>query len=225
MTAAGGERKGWRGGDEVPNPGGGRRRHGIPQRPPAVGAGGSPEPILEPPTPDPYHRRMPHDHTQMFALASEREALESFLDAQREGLIRKIDGLDDSMARQAPSASSLSLLGLVKHAATWERRWFQVVMGGRALPEDWPTVRTEPRDADLMVGEHDTVDYWVAHYREQIAQSKAVVASMDLASPCARTDIIECNLRYVLFHMIEETARHAGHADIIRETLDGSRGI
>jgi len=48
---------------------------------------------------------------------------------------------------------------------------------------------------------------------------------MDRDSSCARTDLIECNLRYVLFHMIEETARHAGHADIIRETLDGSRGI
>ena len=77
----------------------------------------------------------------------------------------------------------------------------------------------------MMVDENDTVDYWVAHYREQIAQSMAVAASMDLVSPCARTDIIECNVRYVLFHMIEETARHAGHADIIRETLDGSRGI
>jgi len=168
---------------------------------------------------------MSHDHTQMFDLASEREALESFLDAQREGLIRKIDGLDDSMARQAPSASSLSLLGLVKHAATWERRWFQVVMGGRDPPDGWPEVRPEPRDVDMMVDESDTVDHWVAHFREQIAQSKAVAASMDLASPCARTDIIECNVRYVLFHMIEETARHAGHADIIRETLDGSRGI
>ena len=66
---------------------------------------------------------------------------------------------------------------------------------------------------------------WVAYYREQIEQSRAVTASMDLDSPCARTDIIECNVRYVLFHMIEETARHAGHADIIRESLDGSRGI
>ncbi len=168
---------------------------------------------------------MPHDHTQMFTLTSEREALESFLDAQREGLIRKIDGLDDAMARQAPSASSLSLLGLVKHSATWEHRWFQVVMGGRESPDGWPEVSPEPRDVDLMVDENDTVDYWVAQYREQIAKSKAVAASMDLASPCARTDIIECNVRYVLFHMIEETARHAGHADIIRETLDGSRGI
>jgi hypothetical protein len=69
------------------------------------------------------------------------------------------------------------------------------------------------------------VDHWIAYYREQIEQSRAVTASMDLDSPCALPDIIECNVRYVLFHMIEETARHAGHADIIRETLDGSRGI
>jgi len=55
--------------------------------------------------------------------------------------------------------------------------------------------------------------------------TSGVSASMDRDSSCARTDLIECNLRYVLFHMIEETARHAGHADIIRETLDGSRGI
>ena len=111
--------------------------------------------------------------------------------------------------------------GLVKHAATWERRWFQVVMGGRELPDGWPAVQTEPRDADLMVDESDTVDHWVGYYREQIDESRAVAASMDLDSPCARQDIIECNVRYVLFHMIEETARHGGHADIIRETLDG----
>ncbi len=129
---------------------------------------------------------MSSDENEQFALASEREALENFLDAQREGLIRKIVGLDDATARQAPTASSLSLLGLVKHAATWERRWFQVIMGGREFPDGWPTVRAEPRDADLMVGENDTVDYWVAYYREQIEQSRAVTASMDLDSPCAR---------------------------------------
>jgi uncharacterized damage-inducible protein DinB len=166
---------------------------------------------------------MSSDENEQFALASEREALENFLDAQREGLIRKIEGLDDERARKAPTASSLSLLGLVKHAALWERRWFQVVMGGREFPNEWPTVLRG--DTDLMVGENDTVDHWVAYYREQIERSRAVTASMDLDSPCARADIIECNVRYVLFHMIEETARHAGHADIIRETLDGSRGI
>ncbi len=147
------------------------------------------------------------------------------LDAQREGLMRKIEGVADGMARQAPTASSLSLLGLVKHAVTWERRWFEIVMAGRELPDGWPEVLPDPRDADLLVDESDTVAHWVASYREQIEQSRAVVASMDLDSPCARQDIIECNVRYVMFHMIAETARHAGHADIIRETLDGSTGI
>lgn len=70
------------------------------------------------------------------------------LDAQREGLIRKIEGLDDAMARQAPTASSLSLLGLVKHAVTWERRWLQGIMAGHELPDGWPEVRPEPRDAE-----------------------------------------------------------------------------
>jgi uncharacterized damage-inducible protein DinB len=161
---------------------------------------------------------------EQFALASERAALENFLDAQREGLIRKIQGLDDSTARQAPTASSLSLLGLVKHATTWERRWFQVILCGRESGEDWPTVSGQ-HEATFMVGEHDTVNDWVEKYREQIEQSRTVAAAMDLDSRCARTDLIDCNLRYVLFHLLEETARHAGHADIIRETLDGSRGI
>ncbi|MEO5709593.1 MAG: DinB family protein [Nocardioidaceae bacterium] len=168
---------------------------------------------------------MPRDENDQLALTSERAALEKFLNAQRDGLIRKIEGIDDALARQAPTASSLSLLGLVKHSVTWEARWFQVVMAGRDLPDGWPATRTETHDADMVVDEHDTVDHWLASYRESIETSNAIAASMDLDAPCARADIIECNVRYVLFHMIEETARHAGHADIIRETLDGSRGI
>ncbi|WP_433161589.1 DinB family protein [Kribbella sp. CA-247076] len=167
---------------------------------------------------------MSSDENEQFCLTSERAALANFLDAQREGLIRKIQGVDDATARQTPTASSLSLLGLVKHATTWERRWFQVVMGGRDSGEDWPTVRGQ-NDTTFMVSDQDTVDDWIEKYREQIEQSRSIAASMDLDSICARTDIIKCNLRYVMFHMIEETARHAGHADIIRETLDGSRGI
>jgi len=168
---------------------------------------------------------MPDDERKKFAPTSEREALGSFLDAQREALIRKIEGLDDAAARRSPTASSLSLLALVKHSAIWERRWFQIIAAGRRWPDEWPAVKDEVEDADLMVGDDDTVDQWVEYYREQIAESRAVVASLDLDAPCARADLIECNVRYVLFHMIEETARHAGHADIIRETIDGSRGV
>ena len=158
-------------------------------------------------------------------LTSERAALENFLNAQREGLVRKLDGLDDAQARATPTASSLSLLGLIKHSAIWERRWFGVIVAGRVDADRWPEIRTDPRDADLYVDETDTVDGWVATYRDAIAESDAIVEALDLDSRCARDDIIECNVRYVLYHMIEETARHAGHADIIRETIDGVTGV
>lgn len=75
----------------------------------------------------------------------------------------------------------------------------------------------------MTVDESETVDYWVAYYREQIEESRAIVASMDLDGLCARQDIVECDARFALFHMIEGTARHCGHADIIRESLDGTR--
>jgi uncharacterized damage-inducible protein DinB len=168
---------------------------------------------------------MSSDENKKFAPGSEREALGNSLDDQREALIRKIEGLDDATAREAPTASSLSLLGLIKHVAIWERRWFQVIAAGRKFPDRWPRTPEEAEQTDLRVDENDTVEHWVAHYREQIEESRAIVASMDLDTPCARPDLIECNVRYVLLHMIEETARHAGHADIIRETLDGSRGV
>ncbi len=168
---------------------------------------------------------MPSEITVSLTPKSEHEALENFLDAQRIGLIRKVEGVSDELARLAPTASSLSLLGLIKHAALWEQRWFQVVMAGRVSPDRWPEVLPQPRDAELILRDSDTVTQCIAVYREHIETSNAITASMDLDASSARTDIIECNLRYVLFHMIEETARHAGHADIIRETLDGARGI
>jgi hypothetical protein len=87
---------------------------------------------------------------------SEREALENMLEAQRIGLMRKVEGVSDELARQAPTASSLSLLGLVKHAATWEQRWFQFAMAGRQSPDGWPDVEPETPDADFIVSESDT---------------------------------------------------------------------
>jgi len=78
---------------------------------------------------------MPSEITVSLTPKSEYAALENFLDAQRIGLIRKVEGVSDERARQAPTASSLSLLGLIKHAATWEQRWFQVIMAGRQSPD------------------------------------------------------------------------------------------
>ena len=168
---------------------------------------------------------MASEMTVSLMPTSERDALVNFLDAQRVGLIRKVEDVDDEQARQTPTVSALSLLGLVKHATTWEHRWFEVIAAGRPSPVGWPEVVPEPRDAELFLTVDDTVDRWIAAYRAQLETSNAIVATMDLDELCARTDVVECNLRYVLLHMIEETARHAGHADIIRETLDGTTGI
>jgi len=155
------------------------------------------------------------------APASEREALSSFLDRQRDILVRKIEDLTDQDARTAPTVSSLSLLGILKHCALWERRWFQVIFAGRSFPGDWPEVRSPLRE-DFTVGENDTVRHWLGFYREQVEESRNVVAAADLDAPCTMEP--DRNLRWVLLHHIEEVARHAGHADIIREAIDGSTG-
>ena len=152
---------------------------------------------------------------------TERAGLCEFLDMQRDALIGKLHGVCDEDAGQAPTASSLSLLSLVKHSAIWERRWFQVVVAGRSFPEGWPQVQPQDENAFRLTGD-DTVETVVEFYREQIAASQEILRTVDLDAPCAWPEIAG-NLRWVALHMIEETARHAGHADIIRETIDGSR--
>jgi len=162
------------------------------------------------------------------STGTEREALCGFLDRQRAALLRKIEDLTDEDARRVPTASSMSLLGLLKHSAFWERRWFQIIMAGRRFPGEWPEdgLSEEEMDAeDFRVDERDTVARWVAFYNEQVAISRQITADLDLETHCEFPEVADRNLRYVLLHMIEETARHAGHADIMRESIDGSRGI
>lgn len=160
-----------------------------------------------------------------FSTSNERDALAGFLDQQRDALVRKIRGVSDADARHAPTVSSLSLLGLLKHAAVWEERWFQGIVAGRPLPDGYPERKSSIPGDDFLVDDRDTVAQWVARYEEAAESSRRIVGGMELDHSCARTDIIDCNLRWVVLHLIEETARHAGHADIIRETLDGSRGM
>src|SRR5579875_2891160 len=158
------------------------------------------------------------------APADERDALCTFLDRERSALLRKIHGVSEADARRAPTASSLSLLSLLKHSATWERRWFQVIFAGREFPDEWPAVEEED-DADFVLTEQDTVESLTAYFNEQADAAREICASYDLGQRCAWPKLAEYNLRWVMLHMIEETARHAGHADIIRETLDGTRGL
>ena len=151
---------------------------------------------------------------------TERAGLVEFLGYKREALISTLAGLSEEQARSTPTASSLSLLSLVKHSAIWERRWFQVVVAGRRFPGKWPQVRTLEKDSTFRLADEDTIDTVVADYRHQIAASNEILATFDLDAPCAWPEMAEHNLRWVALHMLEETAHHVGHADIIRETID-----
>jgi hypothetical protein len=160
-------------------------------------------------------------HSERVYAETERAGLCEFLDLQRESLIEKLQGVSNEDARRAPTISSLSLLSLVKHSAIWERRWFQIVVAGRSVAGEWPEV--QPHDENgFRITDDDTVGTVITYYRKQIAVSQEILRTFDLDAPCARREIAG-NLRWVAIHMIEEPARHAGHADIIRETIDSSR--
>lgn len=159
---------------------------------------------------------------------TERATLCEFLDYQREALIRKLEGLTEEQARMAPTVSPLSLLSLVKHSAVWERRWFQVIVAGHTFPGEWPEmpeVDSDELNLTFQLVDGDTIETVVADYREQIVASNEILGGLDLDAPCVRADKTNENVRWVAVHMIEETARHAGHADIIRESIYGARGI
>jgi hypothetical protein len=152
---------------------------------------------------------------------NERAGLSEFLDLQRQALIEKLQGVSDEDARRALTVSSLSLLSLVKHSAIWERRWFQIVVAGRGFAGEWPEVQPQDENGFRLDGD-DTAEIIIEYYRAQIAASQEILRTFDLDAPCAWPGLAG-NLRWVAVHMIEETARHAGHADIIRETIDSSR--
>ena len=152
------------------------------------------------------------------AVADERSGMAMFLDEQRAALLRKIDGLTDEQARARPTPSGFCLMTLVKHVAFVERRWFQLEIARRDVPGLWPP----PDDRELRVEEGDTLASVRAFYESVIAENRSILASLDdLDSVSAATGL---NRRWVLLHLLEELARHAGHADIIRESIDGLTG-
>lgn len=152
---------------------------------------------------------------------TEKAGLCEFLTLQREALVAKLVGVSDDDARRAPTASSLSLLSVAKHSAVWEKRWFQVVVAGRSFEGEWPEVLPED-DNGFRLDVDDTIETVLPCYRQQISASQEILDMFDLDAPCAWPDLAP-NVRWVALHMIEETARHAGHADIIRETIDRNR--
>ncbi|UQS23393.1 DinB family protein [Amycolatopsis thermalba] len=150
--------------------------------------------------------------------SDERTTLVAFLDYLRESIIAKATGVPDEAARAAGVPSGTSLLRLVKHLTAVEHNWFVWAYAGEEV-ELW--------DDDAVPTAADTTDSLVAEYRAMVERGNAIVAGCaDLDRPGARSlrETEPPSMRWLLVHMIEETARHAGHADILREQIDGSTG-
>ncbi|MET9230673.1 DinB family protein [Lentzea sp. NPDC003310] len=148
----------------------------------------------------------------------ELDVARAFLAFQRHCVLKKAEGLTDEQLRRSVVASGTSVLGLVQHLAGAERFWFAHTVGGGAEPAD---------DAlSMTVSPDRSAARVIEDYRAAIAASDRVVEAA--ASPEALTAIpidgTPKSLRWVLAHMTAETARHAGHADIIREQIDGATG-
>lgn len=146
--------------------------------------------------------------------------LVSFLDFYRAIIVRKVEGVDPEALRWSPVESGTCLGGLIKHLAYVERWWFQDVWASRAV--EYPWSEDDP-DAEFRLDDSDTAASLVAFYRLECASSGEVVAGSQLDDE-VDTRRGPMSLRWILIHMIEETARHAGHADLIREMIDGSVG-
>jgi Protein of unknown function (DUF664) len=148
-------------------------------------------------------------------VAGERETVLALLQYQRESFVRKVDGVSDDAARQVLVPSGTNLLWLMKHMARAEMLWIVHRFAGHDL--------TGPDDT---VQPGDTLAAAVDEYRATWVRVDAVVAeAASLDEVCRRLgDETPVNLRWVLVHLLEETARHAGHADILRELVDGATG-
>jgi uncharacterized damage-inducible protein DinB len=152
-------------------------------------------------------------------VTDERDGLLTFLAQQRDALRASVLGLTDEQARATPAASALSLGGLIKHAARTEQRWVVAGIAGQPLPGLWPI---ENWSDDFRMDQDETLAGLLSYYADVAKQTGQVIAEVaDLGQPQAAD--AETSVRWVLLHLIKETARHAGHADIIRETLDGQR--
>jgi uncharacterized damage-inducible protein DinB len=158
------------------------------------------------------------------SLGDERATLQEFLRFQRLTMELKCSGLDaDQLARRSVEPSTMSLLGLVRHMADVERSWFRRKMSGQDVPRLYRTAADRDADWNGAVPDPDVVaSAWRAWRDECAFTDRFVAEAADLGMTDPGTGKI--SLREVLVHMVEEYARHNGHADLLRERIDGRVG-
>lgn len=155
--------------------------------------------------------------------------LHAFLDYHRATLVGKVEGLSQTQMNQTHPPSSLTLGGLVKHLALVEDSWFTERFAGHGSPAPWTDVDWDADpDWEFHTSVDDTPEELLALYDAACARSRAVLdaaTSLDDRSVATSRDSGEhFSLRWIVCHMIEETARHNGHADLLREAIDGQTG-
>jgi hypothetical protein len=166
---------------------------------------------------------------QVRPVTDERDALLAYLAHERDMLRTTAYGLTDEQARLTPTPSALSLGGLIKHVAPVEAAWIEDVL------QRPPAAVAGADDAEgFRLGPDETLEGTLATYAEVAAETERVIASIaDLGQavpvpkdvPWFPKDVEAWSVRWVLLHLIQETARHAGHADIVREAIDGATGF
>ncbi|MCC6495747.1 MAG: DinB family protein [Propionibacteriaceae bacterium] len=158
-----------------------------------------------------------------------KELLQHYLQTARDAMLWKLDGLSAYDARRPLVPTGTNLLGLVKHLAGVEFGYFGEVFGRPvADPPDWLDAMDDEPNADLYATASESVESIVALYRRAWAHTDATVAELPLDAvgsvPWWHPDRREVSLEQILVHVIAETHRHAGHADLVRELVDGAVG-
>lgn len=155
----------------------------------------------------------------------ERSLLATFLDYARATAVAKCAGLAPEDAGRAPLPGSplMTLGGLISHLRWVEYYWFEVVFLGAESRVPWTE---EDPDREMRMGAERPLAELLAEYEEQSARYRDLVAATDLSAPARRTvrDGVRVTLGWILMHLIEETSRHNGHVDILRELADGTTG-
>jgi uncharacterized damage-inducible protein DinB len=164
------------------------------------------------------------------ALTDERALLLAYVAQQRDGLKFAAYGLTDEQARLTPTAGGLSIGGLLKHVAEMERSWLDTVLQRDRRPGASTEDQAADYEAGFRLGPDETLADAVADLEAAGRETEAAVAGLDLDQPVPvpqgvpwfPDDVEAWSVRWVLLHLVEEIARHAGHADIVRESIDGA---
>lgn len=154
------------------------------------------------------------------AIASEREALAGWLDAQRAELLSKLDGLTDEQADRRLVSSLTTLHGLVRHMTKVEFIWFVKHIDGsdEPVPFGWP----DRVDGDFLLDDGASLHEDVARFVAMCERSREAYARVSLDDVRMHRRFGELGVRWIMVHMIREYAQHNGHADILRELIDGT---